>query len=288
VTPLLEVRDLEIVYGHGARAMTALTGCGFALQRGEILAIVGESGSGKSSLARAIAGIVPPASGQILLEGQPINGLRGAAGVQARRAIQMVFQDPDASLNPRHTIGAILDEPLVVTGYGDRAKRLARVNELMELVRLDTALLARRPAALSGGQKQRVAIARALAMQPKLLIADEALSALDLTAQSRMASLFVDIRERLGIAILFISHDMRMVAQLADTVCVIQNGRTAEYGPAEQVMNRPAAPYTRLLLAAAMDPAAALADPDLLASLAAGTPDQAAVDRLLGAGRTPE
>ena len=285
MTPaLLDVDNLDIVYGRGRDAHRAVKGASFQIKRGEILAIVGESGCGKSSLARGVAGILPPAAGRILLDGEPLGGAKGAAALAARRAIQMVFQDPDASLNPAHSIGEILDEPLRVTGYGDQAARRARVEELMALVRLDLALLERRPAGLSGGQKQRVAIARALAMSPRLLIADEALSALDLTAQARMASLFHDIRDRLGIAILFISHDMRMVAQLADTVCVIRDGEIVEYGPTRDVMVAPVSPYTRLLLAAALDPKAALADPDLLDALAAGAPDRAdaAVARLLG------
>lgn len=280
---LLEVDNLDIAYGRGRSAHTAVQGATFNIHRGEILAVVGESGCGKSSLARGIAGILKPAGGRILLDGQPLGGLQGAPALAARRAIQMVFQDPDASLNPSHTIATVLDEPLVITGFGDAAARRARIEELMALVRLDLALLERRPRALSGGQKQRVAIARALAMAPRLLIADEALSALDLTAQARMATLFHDIRDRLGIAILFISHDMRMVAKLADTVCVIQAGRIVEHGAVSEVMTRPSQPYTRLLLAAALDPKAALADTELLDALAAGAPEQAdaAVARLL-------
>ncbi|MDZ4370183.1 MAG: ABC transporter ATP-binding protein [Phenylobacterium sp.] len=285
MTPaLLELDGLDIVYGRGRAAHRAVKGASFRVERGEILAIVGESGCGKSSLARGVGGVIEPAAGRILLDGEPISGRRGPAALAARRAVQMVFQDPDASLNPNHTIGAILDEPLLVTGHGDRAARRSRVEELMALVRLDLSLLERRPAGLSGGQKQRVAIARALAMSPRLLIADEALSALDLTAQARMASLFRDIRDRLNIGILFISHDMRMVAQLADNVCVIRDGEIVEYGPTREVMVAPRSPYTRLLLAAALDPKAALEDPDLLDALAAGEPERAdvAVARLLG------
>ncbi|ODT89843.1 ATP-binding cassette domain-containing protein [Phenylobacterium sp. SCN 70-31] len=280
---LLDVQDLDIVYGKGRGAHRAVKAASFQIQRGEILAVVGESGCGKSSLARGVAGILQPAAGRILLDGAPLGGARGRAASVARRAVQMVFQDPDASLNPNHTIGAILDEPLIVTGFGDAAARRARIEELMALVRLDLALLERRPRALSGGQKQRVAIARALAMSPRLLIADEALSALDLTAQARMATLFHDIRDRLGIAILFISHDMRMVAQLADTVCVIRDGEIVEHGPTREIMAAPRSPYTRLLLAAALDPKAALGDPDLLDALASGESEKAdmAVARLL-------
>lgn len=280
---LLQVRDLDIVYGRGRTAHRAVKGANFSIRRGEIVAVVGESGCGKSSLARGVAGILAPTAGQILLDGQPLGALKGPAALAQRRAIQMVFQDPDASLNPGHSIFAILEEPLVVTGFGDKAARRARVEELMGVVRLDLDLLQRRPSGLSGGQKQRVAIARALAMEPRLLIADEALSALDLTAQARMATLFHDIRDRLGIAVLFISHDMRMVAQIADTVCVIKAGEIVEYGPTREVMIAPKSAYTRLLLAAALDPKAALADATLLDALASGALEEVdvAVERLL-------
>jgi peptide/nickel transport system ATP-binding protein len=269
---LLEIDGLEVVYGHGRKAVTALQGCSIGLDRGEILAVVGESGSGKSSLARAVAGLVAPAAGRIALDGRDLAELKGRAGAVRRRAIQMVFQDPEASLNPHHTVATILDEPLAVIGLGDRGARAARVAELMALVHLDPELLPRRPGALSGGQKQRVAIARALAMDPALLIADEALSALDVSTQARVAGLFADIRDRLGLGVLFVSHDMRLVERLADTVCVIQAGKVVEYGPADAVMTRPQSPYTRLLLAAALDPAGALADPRRLEALAAGAP----------------
>lgn len=280
---LLEVEALDIIYGHGKSAHAAIQDVSFRVMPGEILAIVGESGCGKSSLARALAGILAPATGRILLDGQPIRNLKGAHALSARRAIQMVFQNPDASLNPGHSIHAILHEPLIVTGFGSRAARNARIVQLMKLVRLDLSLLERRPAGLSGGQKQRVAIARALAMAPRLLIADEVLSALDLTAQARMAALFLDIRDRLGVALLFISHDLRMVAQIADTVCVIKSGRVVEYGSAKEVMMAPKSTYTRLLLAAGLDPKAALDDPVLLDALAEGAMDDvdSAVARLL-------
>lgn len=267
---LLEIEGLQVRYGHGRKAVTALEDCTLGLDRGEILAVVGESGSGKSSLARAVAGLVAPAAGKVVLDGADVTALK--AGAIQRRAIQMVFQDPDASLNPRHTVATILDEPLSVTGFGDAAARRARVAELLDLVHLDAALLDRRPGALSGGQKQRVAIARALAMQPRLLIADEALSALDVSTQARIAGLFADIRDRLGLGVLFISHDMRMVERLADSVCVINAGRVVEYGPAGTVMTAPQSPYTKLLLAAALDPAGALADPRRVEALAAGAP----------------
>lgn len=286
MAPLLTIEGLGVRYGTGAQAKQALSDCGLDLHAGEILAVVGESGSGKSTLARAVAGIAPVSQGRICLDGQDLAGLKGEVRRRARRSIQMVFQDPDASLNPRHTIRTILSEPLEVIGYGDRAARAARIEALMALVHLDSALLDRRPSGLSGGQKQRIAIARALAMEPRLLIADEALSALDVTTQAAVASLFIELRDRLGLAILFISHDMAMVRHLADHVCVIRSGRIVEAGAVDIVMTRPTHPYTNLLLAASLDPKGALADPDLMTALtAAGEIDEDHLGRLLAAHR---
>ncbi|MBP7335591.1 ABC transporter ATP-binding protein [Niveispirillum sp.] len=283
---LLTIDGLAVRYGTGNKAKQALEDCHLSLAAGEILAVVGESGSGKSTLARAVAGIAPVSAGRIRLDGQDLATLRGDARRKARRSIQMVFQDPDASLNPRHSIRTILSEPLEVIGFGDRAARTARIAALMALVHLDLSLLDRRPAGLSGGQKQRVAIARALAMEPRVLIADEALSALDVSTQAAVAALFTELRDRLGLAILFISHDMGMVRQLADHVCVIRGGRIAEAGPVATLMQRPTHPYTNLLLAASLDPKGALADPELLAALTRpGRMDEDYLGRLLAAHR---
>ncbi|MDB5365236.1 MAG: dipeptide/oligopeptide transporter ATP-binding subunit [Rhodospirillales bacterium] len=259
---LLSVEQLSVAYGR----TTALRAASLQLAAGEILAVVGESGSGKSSLARAVAGLVKPHSGRITLDGSDL-ALRPRV---ERRAIQMVFQDPDASLNPRHTVRFILDEPLQILAYGPAAARAERIETLLRLVQLEPALLDRRPIALSGGQKQRVAIARALAMQPRVLLADEALSALDMSTQSTLLDLFASLRRETGIAILFISHDLAAVRRLADRVCVLYRGRVVEQGDCAQVLAAPQHPYTKLLVAATIDPARALQDPAFLARLADG------------------
>lgn len=267
--PLLSIRDLVIDYGRGKGGFRALHGCSFDLEPGQVMALVGESGSGKSSLVRAVAGLTEHSSGEMRLDGRPLPLLRHRA-TDALHAIQMVFQDPGASLNPGHSIAAILDEPLRIIGHGDHAARADRVRELMDMVHLDSVFLDRRPRQLSGGQKQRVAIARALAMRPRLLIADEALSALDFTTQDHVSRLLIELRERLNLAMLFVSHDLRSVRRMADQVCVLERGVVLEQGPVAQVLYHPQANYTRLLLAAALNPRAALSDPRLVEVLAAG------------------
>ncbi|MCA3254341.1 MAG: ABC transporter ATP-binding protein, partial [Alphaproteobacteria bacterium] len=246
MSTLLQIDDLSVTFG-GGRSVRAVDRVSFALAAGEVLGIVGESGSGKSTIARAIAGIAPVSGGQVRLEGEDLAGLSGARRRSVRRRIQMVFQDPDASLNPVQTVRQAITEPLVVRGV-PAGERAARVAELVEMVRLDPALLDRRPRALSGGQKQRVAIARALAMEPDVLIADEALSALDVSTQAAVAALFTDLCRRLGIAMIFISHDIGMVAHLAARVIVLYRGRIVEAGGAEDILKAPAHPYTRLLV----------------------------------------
>ena len=267
--PLLSLRDITIDYGRGAARTRALHGCSFDLEPGGVMALVGESGSGKSSIARVVAGLVRPSGGQIELEGRPLPPLAARTPAMLR-AIQMVFQDPGASLNPYQTIAAILDEPLKVIRHGDAARRRERIGELMDMVHLDTAFLDRRPGQLSGGEKQRVAIARALALEPRLLIADEALSALDFTTQDHISRLLAELREKLNLAMLFVSHDLRSVRRMADQVCVLERGVVLEQGPVAEVLYHPRTAYTRLLLAAALNPRAALADPRLSDILAKG------------------
>lgn len=250
--PLLSVERVSVVY-PGPRPVTAAADCSFEIGKGEVFALVGESGSGKSTLARAVAGLVRPAEGRIALDGVSLQGLRGQAAKTARRRIQMVFQDPEASLNPYHRIGTSLAEPLRVMGLRDEAAIAARVAELLAMVRLDPELLERRPRALSGGQKQRVAIARALAMEPDLLIADEALSALDVSTQAAVGALLRELCDRLSLAILFISHDLLMVRHLADRVAIMRGGRILEQGDCASVLDAPAHRYTRLLLDATPD-----------------------------------
>lgn len=269
--PLLSVQSLGVAYGSGRDRRFVLRDAGFNLAPGQVMAIVGESGSGKSTLVRAVAGLVSPTEGKILFKGASLPPL-GKRSRAMLHSIQMVFQDPGASLNPRQSIRTVLEEPLIVIGSLDRPARQRRINELMDLVHLERRLLDLRPSALSGGQKQRVAIARALSMEPRLLIADEALSALDFANQDKISNLLLELKEQLNLAMLFVSHDMRSVRRMADHVCVIQNGQVLEQGPVAEVLYHPQNTYTQLLLAAALNPAAALSDPRLSAALEEGGP----------------
>ena len=220
------------------------------LRRGQTLGIVGESGSGKSTVARCIVRLIDPSSGEIRVAGQDIAELGAGALRPLRRKVQIVFQDPYRSLNPRRTIGeAMVEGPL---NYGvPRDEALERARKLMALVRMDSQALDRYPHQFSGGQRQRICIARALAMEPELLIADEAVSALDVSVQAQVLQLLEEIRARLDLAMLFITHDLRVAAQVCDRVAVMSNGRVVEYGATEEVFLRPKHEYTRALFEAA-------------------------------------
>jgi ABC-type glutathione transport system ATPase component len=245
---LLQLEAVSVTFATRERTVHAVRDCSLELQSGEVLALVGESGSGKSTLARVIAGIVAPDRGTVWFRSQDLARAPSAEQRGLRRRIQMVFQDPDASLNPSHRIATILSEPLIVRRYGSSASIRQRVAELLQHVRLDAALLDKRPHQLSGGQKQRVAIARALAMDPEVLIADEPLSSLDVSTAASIAQLFQDLQRELGIAMLFISHDLAAVRRLATRVAVMYAGEIVETGPAA-CLEAPAHPFTRLLAA---------------------------------------
>jgi len=252
---VLETRNLGKTYvdrGWFAkrREVPAARGVSIALRRGQTLGIVGESGSGKSTVARCIVRLIDPSAGEIRLHGEDIATMKHRALRPLRRRVQIVFQDPYRSLNPRRTVGdAIIEGPL---NYGvPRAQALDRARRLMELVRMDAAALDRYPHQFSGGQRQRICIARALAMEPDLLIADEAVSALDVSVQAQVLALLEEIRTRLELAMLFITHDLRVAAQVCDHVAVMSQGEVVEYGPAEEVFLAPKHAYTRALFAAA-------------------------------------
>jgi peptide/nickel transport system ATP-binding protein len=225
-------------------------GVSLELRRGATLALVGESGCGKSTLARAIVGLNEPTAGEVWLEGVRVERL----GTRSRQALcqrlQMVFQDPDASLNPRATIGGAVSEAALLHEKltGEELER--RVLELFEAVGIDGSLRSRYPHELSGGQKQRVCLARALATRPELLICDEAVSALDVSIQAQIINLLVDLRERLGLTYLFITHDLRVVRQIADVVAVMYLGQIVEMAPVRELFDEPRHPYTKALLGA--------------------------------------
>jgi peptide/nickel transport system ATP-binding protein len=227
---------------------TAVDDVSFVIPRGQTVAIVGESGSGKSTVARMMLDLLKPTSGEIRFNGQPVGGADRAAEIAFRRQVQPIFQDPYASLDPLYTIYRTIEEPLRAHGTGSASDRRDRVHELMADVALSPTLLRRYPAELSGGQRQRVAIARALALNPDLVVCDEAVSALDVIVQSQILHLLADLQHRLGLSYLFISHDLAVVRQIADHVCVMENGRIVEQGPADDVFDDPQQAYTQMLI----------------------------------------
>jgi oligopeptide/dipeptide ABC transporter ATP-binding protein len=253
--PLLQARELVQefnVRGQGGvrgGVVQAVSGVSLDIFPGETLSVVGETGSGKSTLARSIMHAPPPKSGDVVFQGTSLTSLRGTALRDARRSMQMIFQDPYTSLDPLWSVARIVGEPLVAAGMRDRAKRRQRVSELLEQVGLDMAVHGhRRARELSGGQCQRVAIARALAASPALIIADEAVSSLDVLVQAQVLNLLEGLRTSLGLSYLFIAHDLALVKQVSDRVAVMYLGRLCETGPADEVYARPRHPYTVELL----------------------------------------
>jgi peptide/nickel transport system ATP-binding protein len=252
---VLQTRGLSKTYAERRwfgprREVHAAEDVSLEVRKGQTLGIVGESGSGKSTVARCLVRLIEPSGGEILLGGTDLARMRPRALRPLRRRIQIVFQDPYRSLNPRRTVGeAIIEGPL---NYGvPRAEALQRARNLLELVRMDPGVLGRYPHQFSGGQRQRISIARALAMEPELLIADEAVSALDVSVQAQVLALLEEIRLRLDLAMVFITHDLRVAAQVCDEVAVMREGRVVEQGPAARVLVEPRHEYTRALLAAA-------------------------------------
>ena len=256
MTTMLEVRDLVVHYrtgswfSGGSKTVFAVNGVTLEVDAGETLALVGESGSGKSSFGRAVLRLYPPTSGSVTFEGQDLLALDRRALRDVRRRMQIVFQDPYSSLNPRLTVGASVAEGLEIHQIVPKQEIRARVGALLEEVGLDPAMADRYPHEFSGGQRQRIGIARALAVEPAFLVCDEPVSALDVSVQAQVLNLFLELQRHRGLAYLFIAHDLAVVRQIAHRVAVMYLGRIVEQGDVETVIKRPRHPYTVALLSA--------------------------------------
>jgi ABC-type oligopeptide transport system ATPase subunit len=254
--PLLEVKHLVKHFGRTAglfrpaSLVRAVDDVSFWIEEGEMFGLVGESGSGKSTTGRCVLRLIEPTSGEVLFRGENVLAFSRSRMRRARRDMQIVFQDPYSSLNPRMRVGDIVEEPLVIHRLGTRAERRARVAELFELVGLQPEHIARYPHEFSGGQRQRIGIARALALNPALVIADEAVSALDVSIQAQVVRLLLDLQQRLKLTYLFIAHDLRLVEHICSRVAVMYLGRIVEMGDTRAIFAAPTHPYTRALLSA--------------------------------------
>lgn len=253
VSPLLEVDDVRVCFSKGGRTVRAVDGVTFQIAPGSSVGLVGESGSGKSTLGRAVLKLERIQSGRIVYDGVDLAGLKGAAMKRFRRRAQMVFQDPSGSLNPRMSVGRTLREVLFVHRIGDRSDRMRRVRELLKLVGLDPDYAARYPHEFSGGQRQRIGIARALSLEPKLIVADEPVSALDVSVQVQILNLMNELRNKLGLTYLFIAHDLAVIRYVCDEVLVMYLGRIVERASVDELYSNPRHPYTRLLLESVPD-----------------------------------
>jgi len=251
MSPLLAIDDLTVEYDVGGKTLSAVAGVSLTVGKGETLGLVGESGCGKSTLGRAVLQLRRPTGGKVTFDGTELTALGGEAMRLMRRRLQLIFQDPIASLNPRRCIGDIIAEPLVIAGMTDKAERLRRVREVMVAVGLDPDnAVGRLPHEFSGGQCQRICIARALILEPELVICDEPVSALDVSIRAQILNLLEEMKRRYGLTLLFIAHDLAVVKAVSDRIAVMYLGRLCEVGPTEQLFAHPAHPYTALLLEA--------------------------------------
>ena len=260
-SPLLIVDDLKKhypirggIWGAKIGDVRAVDGVSFSVTKGETLGLVGESGCGKSTLGRALTRLEDPTGGRVLFEGKDLAHASPDELFVLRRDIQSIFQDPYSSLNPRMTIGEIVREPLVVHGIGTKPEQLEKVRDLLETVGLTGEMLGRYPHEFSGGQRQRIGVARALALDPKLVIADEPVSALDVSVQSQVLNLMLRLQRERELAYVFISHDLSVVEYVSDTIAIMYLGRIVEKGPVDRIFEHPAHPYTRALLQAIPNP----------------------------------
>jgi peptide/nickel transport system ATP-binding protein len=268
--PLLKVEHLVVEYAIGGKIVHAVSDVSLEVARGETLGLVGESGCGKSTLGRAVLQLRQAVSGRVLFDGQDLTAMHGGTLRKMRQRVQLIFQDPIASLNPRRQIGDIIAEPLVIAGVKDPKKRKELVCEVLSAVGLDPELvIGRLPHEFSGGQCQRICIARALVLNPEFIICDEPVSALDVSIRAQILNLLEDMKARFGLTLLFIAHDLAVVKAVSDRVAVMYLGRLCEVGPSEQLFAKPAHPYTALLIEAIPVP-----DPDVrpAESVAVGEP----------------
>ena len=267
---LLEVEALRVEYTlpserllARARRLRAVDGVSLCIARGETIGLVGETGCGKSSFCRAVYGLAPISSGTVRFKGRDLSGLAGARRRALRKGMQMIFQDPGGSLNPRMRVGDLVAEPLEIHREGDRRSRREKVSRILRAVGLEARDSERYPHEFSGGQRQRIAIARAVVIEPSLVLADEPVSALDVSLQAQILNLIVELRHTLSLAMLFVSHDLNVVAHLCDRIAVMYLGRIVESGPSDRVLASPCHPYTRELVASSPvpDPARPLRAP---------------------------
>ncbi len=255
--PLMELRDLQMffpvkggVLQRTQAQLKAVNGVSLSIRKGETLGLVGESGCGKSTLGKCAVRLLRPTGGQVLFEGNDISSLSRKALKPYRRNIQMIFQDPAESLNPRHSIGSLLEEPFLVHGNRDAADRNRRVLKLLEIVGLPASAVEKFPFEFSGGQRQRIGIARAIALNPKLVICDEPVSALDVSVQSQILNLLMNLQQEFNLSYIFIAHDLAVVKHISDRVAIMYLGKIVELGPTEEIFRNPLHAYTRALISA--------------------------------------
>lgn len=254
MTNLIEVKNLTQHFVGGKQLFSkgytvqAVDDVNFEIPQGSTLGIVGESGCGKSTLARSLLQLYQPTSGEIYFEGQSVLGVKGRKLREMRQQMQIILQDPAESLNPRHTIEMILEEPFIIHGLGNQSERKTWVRELIEKVGLSASVLNRYPHEFSGGQKQRIGIARAIALKPKLIVCDESVSALDVSVQAQILNLLLELQAEMALTLLFISHDLSVVRHVSDNIAVMYLGQIVEYGDAQKIYSNPKHPYTQALI----------------------------------------
>ena len=246
---ILEATDIRKTFGKGDRRVAAVDGISVKIRKGKTLGILGESGSGKSTLGRCILRLIEPDAGTIVFDGKTISGIPQSRFRPYRRDLQMIFQNPFSSLNPKMSVGEAIEDPMKIWNLGDRDFRRKRVRELLDLVGINPNRSGSFPYEFSGGQQQRINIARALSLDPKFIVCDEAVSALDVSIQTQIVNLLMDLQKQLGLTYLFISHNLGVVEYLSDDVLIMQQGKAVEYAPTEEIFKNPRSEYTRNLIA---------------------------------------